>query len=115
MRKFVVPVLLALLTACSQPAQRPSDPAQPVASESDCLQRGGQWMQLGRAQVKQCLLRTNDAGKACSDSAQCEGLCLAPEGSQDGAAVGGTCAVDTNKFGCQQRLRDGVAVTMCVD
>jgi hypothetical protein len=60
-------------------------------------------------------LQTADAGKACSDSAQCEGLCLAPEGSRDGGAVGGTCAADTDKFGCQQRLRDGVAVTMCVD
>jgi hypothetical protein len=115
MRKFVPFALPLLLAACTQPAQRPAEPASPVASESACLQRGGQWTQLGRAPVKQCLLRTADAGKACSDSEQCEGLCLAPQGSADGATVAGACSADTNRFGCQQRMADGVAATLCVD
>ncbi|WP_407352516.1 hypothetical protein [Luteimonas sp. R10] len=106
-------LLLVLLAACGAPAERPA--AAPVTGEAECLQRGGQWTQLGRASVKQCLLQTTDAGAACTDSDQCEGLCLAPEGSGDGTAVGGTCSADTNRFGCRQRVTAGVAVTLCVD
>ncbi|ASR43907.1 hypothetical protein BEN78_11505 [Xanthomonas citri pv. mangiferaeindicae] len=122
MFKRIVPVLLiALLAACSAPAER--DTVQPkagpavasVTNESDCLQRGGEWKQLGRAPVPQCLLQTVDAGKACTDSQQCQGQCLAPEGTVDSARVQGQCSVDTNPFGCQQRVRDGVAWTICVD
>lgn len=116
MLKFIAPaLLLALLGACSAQTVKPATPMQPVASEAECGQRGGQWTQLGRAQVKQCLLQTGDAGKACTDNAQCEGLCLAQEGSIDGAKAGGTCSVDTNRFGCQQQIRDGVPFTLCVD
>jgi hypothetical protein len=115
--------LVALLAACSAPAERSTDAVTPVGgpdkatvtNESDCQRVGGQWTQLGRAPGKQCLRQTTDAGKACTDSEQCEGQCLAPEGSVDGTPVGGSCSVDTNPFGCQQRLRDGVALTICVD
>ncbi|MEZ0470721.1 hypothetical protein [Luteimonas salinilitoris] len=116
LKSLATALLLVLLAACSTPAEQSSTLSmQPVASEAECLQRGGQWTQLGRAPVKQCLLRTTDAGKACTDGAQCEGLCLASEGSEDGATVSGTCSADTNRFGCQQRMTDGAAVTLCVD
>jgi hypothetical protein len=115
MPKFASLLLLLLLTACSTQADRTLPGSAPVATEAECLQRGGQWRQLGRLQVKQCLLPTADAGKPCTDGGQCEGLCLAPEGTIDGSAVGGSCSVDTNRFGCRQILRDGSAITMCVD
>ncbi|NYZ62760.1 hypothetical protein [Luteimonas deserti] len=109
----------AALTACAAPAERLSANAGPdaatVTHEADCDRVGGEWRQLGRAPVKQCLRRTTDAGKACSQSEQCEGHCLAPEGSVDGTTVTGQCSVDTNPFGCQQRVRDGMASTICVD
>lgn len=123
MFKPVAIVLLAgLLAACSAPAER-TDAVVPtggpdrasVTNESDCLRVGGQWTQLGRAPVPQCLRQTSDSGKACTDSEQCEGQCLAPEGSVDGTQVGGQCSVDTNPFGCQQRVRGGMASTICVD
>jgi len=123
MIKRIVPVLLvALLAACSTPAER-TDTVTPIGgpdkatviTEAECLREGGQWTQLGRAPVQQCLRQTTDAGKACSDSAQCEGQCMAPEGAVDGAQVAGQCSVDTNPFGCQQRVRGGVASTICVD
>lgn len=114
--------LVALLAACSAPAER-ADGVMPVGgpdkatitNETDCMREGGQWTQLGRAPVKQCLRQTTDAGKACTDSEQCEGQCMAPEGSVDGSQVGGSCSVDTNPFGCQQRVRGGMASTICVD
>lgn len=114
--------LVALLAACSAPAER-VDGVMPVGGpdqatlthETDCLREGGQWTQLGRAAVKQCLRQTTDAGKACTDSEQCQGQCMAPEGSVDGTQAGGSCSVDTNPFGCQQRVRAGMASTICVD
>lgn len=123
MIKRIAPVLLvALLAACNAPAER-GDVVTPiggpdkatVTNETDCLREGGQWTQLGRAPVMQCLRQTSDVGKACTHSEQCEGLCLAPEGSVDGTQVAGQCSVDTNPFGCQQRVRAGVASTICVD
>ena len=121
-KRFASVLLVGLLAACSAPAERTGavtpvggpDRAS-VTNEVECAAVGGQWTQLGRTPVKQCLRQTADAGKACSDSEQCEGQCLAPEGSVDGTHVGGSCSVDTNPFGCQQRLRDGVASTICVD
>ena len=118
--KRILPLFLAAtLVACAAPAERPATQGGPdmatVTHEADCMRVGGEWTQLGRAPVKQCLRQTTDAGKACSDSQQCEGQCIAPEGTTDGAETGGACSVDTNPFGCQQRVRDGVAMTLCVD
>lgn len=120
MIKFLLPLLCAAaLTACAAPVERTVSNAGPdaasVTHEADCLRAGGEWTQLGRAQVKQCLRQTTDAGKACTGSEQCEGKCLAGEGSVDGAPAAGSCSVDTNPFGCQQRVREGVASTICVD
>lgn len=120
MIKSLIPLLCAVaLAACSAPVERTTPNAGPDAAsithESDCQRVGGEWTQLGRAPVKQCLRQTTDAGSACSDSEQCEGQCMAPEGSIDGAQVTGRCSVDTNPFGCQQRVRGGIASTICVD
>ena len=120
MFKRILPLFLAAtLVACAAPAERPATQGGPdmatVTHEADCMRVGGEWTQLGRAPVKQCLRQTTDAGKACSDSQQCEGQCIAPEGTTEGAETGGACSVDTNPFGCQQRVRDGVAMTICID
>jgi len=118
-KRIATVFLVGLLAACSAPDERSDSNAGPdaasVTHEAECAAVGGQWTQLGRAPVKQCLRQTTDAGKACTDSEQCEGQCIAPEGSVDGTVVAGSCSVDTNPFGCQQRLRDGVASTICVD
>ena len=116
MTRFALSILLvAVLGACALHDARPLAPAVPVATEAACVQRGGQWTQLGRAPVHQCLMPTTDGGRPCTDNAQCEGLCLAPEGSLDGARVGGACSADSNRFGCRQQLRQGAAFTLCVD
>ncbi len=118
MTRLLAPaLLLALLAACSSTGGTPTNgaAAQPAATEAACTQQGGEWTQLGRLPAKRCLLKTADAGKACSDSAQCEGGCLAPAGTADGAQVAGTCSIDNNPFGCTQRVRDGVSSTICVD
>ena len=122
MTKRLFPLcLVAMLAACSAPAEHADQPANAgpdsstATSEADCLREGGEWRQLGKVPVKQCLRQTTDAGKACTDTEQCEGLCIAPEGTVDGAQVGGQCSTDTNRFGCRQRVVGGVARTLCVD
>lgn len=108
--------LIVSLAACStDPGASLAKPAESIGTEQECTARGGEWKQLGRAPVQQCLLKTADAGKACSDSRECEGQCLAAEGTTDGTTAPGQCSVDNNAFGCQTRLRDGVASTICVD
>ncbi len=114
LRLALIAMCLAMLSACAAPGGRLAGGDVPT-SESTCLARGGSWTQLGRAPVKQCLLRTRDAGKTCSGREQCEGLCLAPDGAVDGDRVEGTCSVDTNRFGCRSLVRDGVVTTLCVD
>ncbi|WP_058835312.1 hypothetical protein [Luteimonas abyssi] len=110
--------LLCLLVACAtpvEPTSRNATSATDVTTQADCAARGGEWKQLGRAPVQQCLLPTSDAGKACNDGTQCEGLCLAADGASDGTMAEGTCSVDTNVFGCQTRIDGGTATTLCVD
>lgn len=115
-------VLVVLLAGCTAQSPRLDTAAGTTAgadvaalTQAQCQAQGGTWGPMGRAQVAQCLMPTSDAGRACTDSAQCQGQCLATEGSRDGQQVHGTCSVDTNRFGCQQRVRDGVAWTICVD
>lgn len=115
MLKLLLPgMLLALLAACSAPAEGPAQ-TERIADEAACTALGGEWTRLGLAPDPQCVLQTSDAGRACSDGAQCEGLCLAPEGSVDGTRVEGTCSTTTNPFGCQQRVHEGVVMELCVD
>lgn len=94
--------------------------AGPVAGEApstraECLARGGEWKRPGRLPVERCLLPTTDAGRACTDAAQCQGLCLAADGATDGAPASGRCSADTDVFGCRTRVEGGRAVTLCVD
>jgi hypothetical protein len=57
--------------------------ARPLRLETDpeeaaCVARGGRWMGRvsGRGRMTGCNLPTHDAGKACSDKADCEGPCV---------------------------------------
>lgn len=115
MHRILAPLYLAaLLTACSVPAERGAGGASP-ATASRCQERGGEWKAMGRAGVEQCVLPTADGGKACTDNAQCEGVCLAPEGATDGSRATGTCSANNDVFGCRQHVSRGTVVAICVD
>ncbi|HEY7798102.1 MAG TPA: hypothetical protein VIA80_05010 [Hyphomonadaceae bacterium] len=91
----------------------------PASTQSACLAQGGDWAPICRLQRPACVLKFADAGKACTDSDQCQGACYAnPEGgaSQAGKAVAGACSVNSNPCGCNARVEDGIALpTLCVD
>ncbi len=46
-------------------------------SESECRAKGGEWLAYSMF-VRVCAWPAADAGKACSDSRECEGICEIP-------------------------------------
>lgn len=110
-------LVVLTLTACSGlPAPLLVTP-QPTAAavippdnEQDCLDQGGAWGPQGKAQTDMCNLPATDAGKPCTDSDQCQGLCLASDTSSTG-----TCTPHTVNFGCYDIMEDGVQMAICID
>lgn len=52
-----------------------------------------------------CAMPTSDAGKACNDISECEGLCMS----------NGKCSEWDNNFGCTDVRVDGEILTICID
>ncbi len=88
----------------------PPPAGQPVASAEECLALGGTWGPQGMLQLDMCDLPTTDAGQPCTDSSQCEGMCLAGETPEVGA-----CSPTTLNFGCFPIMAGGQQLTICVD
>ena len=85
-----------------------------AADRAACLQNGGRVERRGRLQAETCIHPFADAGKACTDSAQCAGKCVSSGNSTD--AVAGQCQADDHLFGCYSEIRGGKSVnTICVD
>lgn len=83
---------------------------------ASCKASGGKWIKVGRAQTPMCDMPYADAGKACSDSDQCEGTCISKE-RQRGKATKGQCSASpAATFGCYSPVSKGVSRGMiCVD
>jgi hypothetical protein len=57
-----------------------------------------------------------DAGKSCTDKAQCEGACIAEGNGESENAVTGQCQKTNVQFGCFARIVNGKSTgTLCVD
>ncbi len=54
---------------------------------------------------------TSDAGKVCTDSDQCEGICLA----EDGDAESGRCSHTEQVIGCVFEMTKGKSLERCFD
>jgi len=68
-------VLAAVLPGTVALASKSGLPPAPTTREA-CLAAGGAWDDVaGRGHVHGCNLPTTDAGKACTDSQECEGAC----------------------------------------
>ena len=90
-------------------ASKPTLPRTP----EECGARGGHWGQHGLSD--RCDLKTSDAGAACRDSVECEGLCLAPPGSREGGAVVGTCSAYAQDFSRQVLVERGRAREIIIE
>ena len=101
----------------SIPAVSLSQLAGSLKTEAACSAKGGKWGKVGMRQQFACELRTNDAGKACTDSSQCQVACIVVDANiAPSSKVTGQCYGSTLLFGCRAYVRDGKAEpTLCAD
>lgn len=119
MRAVVVAFAL-LLAACTAPGAPVAgvEPAAPaaVSEASACADRGGTIRPVCRRQIATCVIAYTDAGKACTDGAQCDGHCLFKGDPPVGdAPLAGQCQANSDPCGCRTMLTGGQPTTICVD
>jgi hypothetical protein len=92
-------------------------------TKDDCLQAGGTWSKPGPRPTEECNLPTKDAGKICSGSNECEGVCLA-DLTSDQLSQGmrgkmfqtkGKCSSVIKIYGCRGYVYRGWASVVCAD
>jgi hypothetical protein len=102
---------LSLLTACA-PAPTPTA----EVSEAACVARGGVIQRGGKLQLPTCVTPYADAGKSCTDKAQCQGACILEGNLESQVGVTGQCQKTSVQFGCYARVVDGKTTgAICVD
>ena len=111
MRRLTSFAMLLMLGACQEELVSNPEPALPpelVAREKanqDCVKAGGTPVINGFG-VSICQVKTQDGGKSCSSSDDCEGFCL---------AEGQICTSHSPHFGCFETYENGQRLTLCVD
>lgn len=82
-----------------------------------CLDSGGIIKNVCMMRLPACVQVHADAGKTCSDSANCAGECrVVGEFVAAGGQSVGVCSADSNPCGCFQRIDAGLAqAPLCVD
>lgn len=102
--------LTLVLVACAPTVAEDLPPVGEdlIASErAACEADGGRWGAGGLTGTMVCYRETKDAGQTCSQSSDCEGLCLARSRS---------CSPVTPLFGCYEVLGSGgLRSTLCID
>ncbi|MBO9717066.1 MAG: hypothetical protein J7507_09710 [Pseudoxanthomonas sp.] len=108
MRSLLCVLAVLLLAGCATP---------PVVDRAECAARGGTVRSVGMFATPACVIPYPDAGKACSDASECQGVCMAEAGAVVGDFAIGTCQRDNRDvFGCYHEIEKGVVVGgMCVD
>jgi hypothetical protein len=106
------------------PTATPPPPASaaPVAkgprptNKAGCDACKGLWAVHGIADSESCICKTNDAGKACRDGAECEGMCMLAEdanfevvepGPPPRGHYVGRCSEYDTVFGCHRMIPNG--------
>lgn len=119
LRVLALASLFLLVSACAarQAVTTVATPSIPQ-TESECSAHGGHWTTLGlqySGKPKGCDLETTDSGKLCSDSSECQGSCVAPEGVAAGLETSGTCSAYVSNFGKLKLVEHGRAVLLNVE
>ncbi len=100
-------LILALIASPALAFEAPKDQAA-------CEAIGGEWSKQGASQKEMCDTRTEDAGKPCEHSSECESeLCVQGVNFPDE----GQCFGHTAKFGCHDVFDTDKAKrkTICID
>jgi hypothetical protein len=116
MRRVVTGLLTVLaIGACSE-----APPRQYGLEENVCGVNGGKWTRVCGEKDYRCLSPYADAGKACSDSSDCEGECVAdivelgpgtePIFVEPGMKVVGKCQLYDDPCGNRIFVDDGIAM-----
>jgi hypothetical protein len=122
MRRLNMVALAGLLLAGCAPAKAPAPEAgaqsfpreMSLADRTACIAGDGRVERRGRLQAEACIHPFADAGKACTDTSQCQGKCVSTGNPTD--ATAGQCQADDRLFGCYSEIKGGKAVnTICVD
>lgn len=114
------PTIVPVITLTPKPSPTitvsPIPSIKNINSKTDCETSGGNWSTGGFDLSGRCFIRTKDAGKACTDKSDCEGGCLAPNGSKEGDNVIGQCSKSNWVIGCNATVEKGrVTPTLCID
>jgi len=105
---------LSLLAACAPAAQAPAPAAQ--SADASCAARGGTMQPVGRLQRPTCVVPYADAGKTCSDKADCQGACIAEGNLEAQGATTGQCQKTNVQFGCYAKIVGGKSTgAICID
>lgn len=105
---------LSLLAACAPASPGPAPAAQ--SADASCATRGGFMQPVGRLQRSTCVVPFADAGKTCSDKADCQGACIADGNAASQSATTGQCQKTNVQFGCYAKIVGGKSTgTICVD
>lgn len=120
-------ILMGALGAITLSACTPATPPQPqaggqsfardmsAADRTACTSAGGRVERRGRLGAELCVRPFADAGKVCTDSAQCQGKCVS-QGNAETPVQAGQCQADDRLFGCFSEIKGGKpAYTICVD
>ena len=116
---LVLSIVPLLISACAGPrlAATVPKPAVPQTA-AECGARGGNWTTLGISypgKPKVCDLKTTDSGKACSDSSECQGSCVAPDSVVSGVNASGTCSAYVSNFGNVKLVEHGKVMLLNVE
>jgi hypothetical protein len=135
--KFILFFLISLAIASCVVQLPQSKPVLHIPkTQEDCVKQRGLWLYSARELPRMngvglngekydypepppsghCVIKTSDAGKICSDSLQCQGLCLARDHSFPSTKkTEGQCApmVPDPSYGCISLLKNGAQVTTC--
>jgi len=102
-------LLALLLSSCA--TTNPKALRTVPTNEADCKSAGGDWTSLGISypgKPKLCDLKARDAGRQCTDSRECEGICLASETARAGSAAIGMCSPYVRNFGNIHSVESGL-------
>jgi len=91
--------------------------------KESCEAQSGVWKKIGPRPFEECNLPTKDAGKICSGSNECEGICLADLTREDLRKgmngklfkTQGKCSSFIKTIGCQAYVYQGWAQVVCAD
>lgn len=115
----------AMAQATPTVLRRPTKIIEMPKDQPACLAAGGKWGRIGLGPRAECNLPTSDAGAICSDSSECESLCIAELSKADQERVTrekaiiqtkGKCAAWRIVVGCIARVENGqVKGILCID